>query len=71
MLSQLTFNVLSTRHIVDWVSLVVGVIGFVGNFASIYILSLPSIGRWRQNYGGWNYNGDFDGDDDNGGDTGD
>ena len=34
------------REIVDWMSLVVGVIGFVGNFASIYILSLPSVGRW-------------------------
>lgn len=32
------------RQIVDWVSLMVGVIGFVGNFASIYILSLPSVG---------------------------
>ena len=38
-------TVLSIRNIVDWVSLIVGVVGFVGNFASIYILSLPSIGR--------------------------
>ena len=33
----------------DWVSLIIAVIGFVGNFASIYILSLPSIGRWQRN----------------------
>ena len=35
-----------SREIVDWMSVMVGVIGFVGNFASIYILSLPSVGRW-------------------------
>ena len=31
------------RDVLNWASLVVGVVGFVGNFCSIYILSRPSV----------------------------